>query len=362
MYYPLVFFALFLQERSGCHAFTTNVNNNVGPNYYSRRSVTSRTFYTKSNWSNWALFSERTRKSASQKVSIDDEDSNNPFFLSFLNKQQDQQILQADNIQYLKADDDIEQSEISENFKKADLAYLIGALALGLYYFSSHHDSFPMNLVFSAQNFLTNPTDALESIVNQVSEMGDLGILYFGIFYTIAEVLAIPAMPLTASAGYLFGVVKGTGVVLTSAAIAASISFWIGRTAFRPWFEKLMEDYPKFKAIDKAVGREGFKLMLLIRISPLFPFAISNYLYGVTNISFPSYFFGTLFGFLPGTVAYVYTGEVGKALTIAGNGDETQPWYVYVGILGILVGAVKIITDIATNIINDIEELEDDDV
>ena len=88
--------------------------------------------------------------------------------------------------------------------------------------------------------------------------MGPSGLLYFGLVYTVAEILAIPAIPLTASAGYLFGTVQGTSVVLVSASIAAAVSFIIGRTLLRSYVEEVLEEYPKFAKIDKAIGREGF--------------------------------------------------------------------------------------------------------
>ena len=172
--------------------------------------------------------------------------------------------------------------------------------------------------------------------------------------YIIAEVLAIPAVPLTASAGYLFGVSTGTLVVLVSASIAASISFVIGRTLLRTTVEEAMTNYPEFKKMDKAIGKEGFKLMLLLRLSPIFPFALSNYLYGATSITFKNFFWGTLLGFAPGTLAYVYTGVVGKALTIGGDG--AQPWYVYAGGAVVLGGLLKLLVDVAGNIVQEIED------
>lgn len=74
--------------------------------------------------------------------------------------------------------------------------------------------------------------------------------------------------------------------------------------------EGLLEENPKFNALDKAIGKEGFKVILLLRLSPIFPFALSNYFYGVTSVDFFEYMFGTLIGFFPGTLAYVYTGTV----------------------------------------------------
>jgi uncharacterized membrane protein YdjX (TVP38/TMEM64 family) len=187
--------------------------------------------------------------------------------------------------------------------------------------------------------------------------MGTLGPLYFGVAYTIAEILAIPAIPLTASAGYLFGPLEGTLVVLLSASIAAAVSFVIGRTLLRDYVESVLEEYPKFAKIDRAIGNEGFKLMLLLRLSPIFPFALSNYLYGASSINFSAFFFGTLFGFAPGTLAYVYTGYVGKALT--DGGDNAYPWFVYAGGLAVFAGLLKIVADTATKIVEEMEQEDD---
>jgi uncharacterized membrane protein YdjX (TVP38/TMEM64 family) len=178
------------------------------------------------------------------------------------------------------------------------------------------------DVIHSAQELLQNPSETLERVINHVDAMGPLGMVYFGLIYVLAEVLAIPAIPLTASAGYLFGVVQGTGIVLVSASIAASISFFIGKTFLRSRVEEFIAESPKFQKLDKAIGKEGLKLMLLVRIAPIFPFALSNYLYGASSVEFGSYFLGTLLGFTPGTVAYVYTGDRGEG-THHGDGWTT---------------------------------------
>ena len=208
--------------------------------------------------------------------------------------------------------------------------------------------------IASAQAILADPGTALDNVVELTDSMGNLGMVYFGVAYCIAEILAVPAIPLTASAGYLFGPVKGTAIVLVAASIAAGVSFQIGRTLLRDFVEDKLQDYPKFAKIDKAIGREGFKLMLLLRLSPVFPFALSNYLYGASSINFPAFFGGTLLGFAPGTLAYVYTGYVGKALT-GDAGANVYPWYVYLGGLALFGGLLKVIADTATNVIAEIE-------
>lgn len=83
--------------------------------------------------------------------------------------------------------------------------------------------------------------------------------------------------------------------------------------SFRKQVEGLLEENPKFRAVDKAIGKEGFKIILLLRLSPIFPFALSNYLYGVTSVDFFEFMGSTLLGFFPGTLAYVYGGMVSVA-------------------------------------------------
>lgn len=223
---------------------------------------------------------------------------------------------------------------------------------------------FVNTFITSAQDVFRDPSQALDDVVKVVDSMGSTGIVYFGIAYCIAEILAIPAIPLTASAGYLFGPVTGTAVVLFSASIAAAVSFQIGRTLLRDYVEGVLVDYPKFRKLDKAIGREGFRLMLLLRLSPIFPFALSNYLYGASSINFGAFFMGTVLGFAPGTIAYVYTGYVGKALTMTGTtdgavADTVYPWYVYLTGLSLFAALLKIVADTATRVVEEIEAEEE---
>lgn len=88
--------------------------------------------------------------------------------------------------------------------------------------------------------------------------------------------------------------------------------------------EGLLEDNPRFMAIDKAIGKEGFKIILLLRLSPIFPFALSNYFYGVTAVGFTEYMSGTMLGFFPGTLAYVYGGTVCHVSEWSGLGFYRQ--------------------------------------
>ncbi|KAL9247637.1 hypothetical protein vseg_021050 [Gypsophila vaccaria] len=143
---------------------------------------------------------------------------------------------------------------------------------------------------------------------------GPAGYGLFVLVYAGLEVLAIPAIPLTMSAGLLFGSLTGTIIVSISGTLAASIAFLIARYFARERILKLVEGNKKFLAIDKAIGENGFRVVTLLRLSPLLPFSLGNYLYGLTSVKFVPYVLGSWLGMLPGSWAYVSAGAFGRAI------------------------------------------------
>ncbi|EPS58261.1 hypothetical protein M569_16555, partial [Genlisea aurea] len=143
---------------------------------------------------------------------------------------------------------------------------------------------------------------------------GPAGYALFVAVYAGLEILALPAIPLTMSAGLLFGSLIGTILVSISGTIAASVAFLIARYFARERILKLVEGNEKFLAIDKAIGENGFRVVTLLRLSPLLPFSLGNYLYGLTSVKFLPYVLGSWLGMLPGTWAYVTAGAFGRAL------------------------------------------------
>lgn len=156
--------------------------------------------------------------------------------------------------------------------------------------------------------FKENIIASLSSFVDYVDSLGVMGYVLFLLGYVVLEVFAVPAFPLTMSAGALFGTYSGTLLVTTAATIAAAIAFLISRYVARDKVKKIADGYPKFKAIDKAIGEDSLRVVAVMRLSPLMPFAISNYLYGLTSVKFKSYVIGSFFGMMPGTFAYVSAG------------------------------------------------------
>lgn len=196
----------------------------------------------------------------------------------------------------------------------------------------------------------------LDYFIERVDEWGPWGYVAYGLLYTLLEILALPAIPLTMTSGVLFGIVPGTIVVSGASTAAATLAFLIARYAARDKVLSIAQDNPQFKAIDRAIGKESFKVVTLLRLSPLLPLALSNYFYGITSVDLPSYVAGSWLGMLPGTIAYVYAGNYGRAL-IDGDGDVggVKGWQVALG-LGVTVLAVGYIGRLAKKALDDVEE------
>jgi len=142
-----------------------------------------------------------------------------------------------------------------------------------------------------------------------VESLGWLAPIAFIVIYNIATLLFLPGSLLTLKGGCLFGLVGGSIYVLIAAIIGATFAFLVGRYISRDWVCKQIGNKPKFKAIDKAVAKNGFKIVFLTRLSPIFPFNLLNYAFGVTQVSLKDYIFGSI-GMIPGTVMYVYMGSI----------------------------------------------------
>lgn len=162
----------------------------------------------------------------------------------------------------------------------------------------------------------------LDQAIAWVDGLGTWGVVAFIGIYVVASVLFVSGAALTLGAGALFGVVKGSILVSAASTLAATCSFLIGRYIARGWVSKQIESQPKFKAVDKAVAQEGWKIVGLVRLSPLFPFVFLNYAFGVTKVSLKEYVVASWIGMMPGTVLYVYLGAVGKAATDAASADS----------------------------------------
>jgi len=169
-----------------------------------------------------------------------------------------------------------------------------------------------------------------------VSGLGPLAAVVYGLGYVAAALLFVPGSLLTLGAGLAFGL--GWGIVLVSIAStsAAALAFLIARYVARSRVEDFAKSNEKFRAIDAAIGQKGWKIVGLLRLSPIVPFSISNYLYGLTAVRFWPYVLASWVGMLPGTVLYVYLGAAGRTL---GAGKTRSPWQIALLALGLLATA-----------------------
>jgi uncharacterized membrane protein YdjX (TVP38/TMEM64 family) len=157
--------------------------------------------------------------------------------------------------------------------------------------------------------------------LNWVRDMGAAGPFLLGALYVLAVVLFVPGSLLTMGAGFVFGVVVGTITVSLASTLGAAAAFLLGRTLARGWIESSVARRPRFRALDEAAKRQGFKIVLLIRLSPVFPFNLLNYALGLTKVSFRDYVLASWIGMLPGTLMYVYLGSTLKSLTDLAAGE-----------------------------------------
>jgi uncharacterized membrane protein YdjX (TVP38/TMEM64 family) len=165
-------------------------------------------------------------------------------------------------------------------------------------------------------------TDALEWIRG----LGPLAPIVFIAIYIVACVAFLPGSILTIGAGVIFGVVRGSIYVSIAATLGATAAFLVGRYLARGWVSEKLEGNPKFKAIDQAVGKEGWKIVFLTRLSPVFPFNLLNYAYGLTSVTLRDYVLASWVGMIPGTILYVYIGALsGDVARAAWGGAKRTP-------------------------------------
>src|SRR5205809_3814045 len=187
-----------------------------------------------------------------------------------------------------------------------------------------------------------------------VGQMGIAGICIFIAVYAVATVLLAPGSVLTIGAGFAFGLWKGFLAVSVGATLGASLAFLIARFIARDKIATIAQRNEKFLKIDNAIGKQGAKLIFLLRLSPVIPFNLSNYFYGLTGVKFWPYVLASWIGMMPGTFLYVYIGTAGKAAVSAAAGGEAvkhswQYWtFMSIGLVATIIVTIWV-TKIARN-------------
>jgi len=174
-----------------------------------------------------------------------------------------------------------------------------------------------------------------------------LSVLFMIGLYSIALVFFCPGTPFNLAAGFLYGIWLGAFVALTGCILGACIAFLLGRTIAREWVKNKVEKTPRFRAVDWAIQRNGVYIVFLTRLSPLFPFPLLNYAFGITKVSILSYVSGTALGVLPGTIAYTYLGTLMRNLAdMWTNSATSQTSWSATKIAGLIIGSTVTIISI----------------
>jgi uncharacterized membrane protein YdjX (TVP38/TMEM64 family) len=167
--------------------------------------------------------------------------------------------------------------------------------------------------------------DSIPRFATWVEGLGVWGPIVFILGYAVATVAFVPGSLLTLAAGAIFGLVEGTLYTLIGATLGASCAFLVARYVARGAIERKIAGtswFVRFAAIDRAVAGEGFKIVALLRLSPVFPFNLLNYALGLTRVRFLHYLAASI-AMLPGTLLYVYYGKAAGSLAGALGGGAT---------------------------------------
>ncbi len=209
-------------------------------------------------------------------------------------------------------------------------------------------------LTFAARSL---PVDRwIAAITESIRSLGAWGPAAFGLLYVVATVLLFPGALLTLAAGGLFGVVTGFAIVSAASTLSAALAFLIGRFALRGRVRAWIAESPRLAAVDAAVGREGWKIVALMRLSPAVPFSVFNYVCGVTSVPFRQFVPTSWLAMIPGTLLYVYLGSIG-ADAVSDRTATRGTWALRIAGLVATAAATWVVTRVATRALRDSKRL-----
>ena len=177
--------------------------------------------------------------------------------------------------------------------------------------------------------------ESIGELVEWLRRAGASGVFVYALAYAAAAICLLPGSILMMGAGVAYGPIWGTLIASPVSALAATAAFLVGRTVARRRVAAWAARDPRFAAIDAAVGTQGLKLVILVRLSPLIPFNVLNYALGLTRVRTRDYALGSLIGMLPVTFLYVYAGALAGDLALASRGGAGQPARMLVSALGL---------------------------
>jgi uncharacterized membrane protein YdjX (TVP38/TMEM64 family) len=187
--------------------------------------------------------------------------------------------------------------------------------------------------------------DWVTILAERARNTGPLGVALFFAAYVVSTVAFLPGSILTLAAGFAYGPVWGVAIASPASVAGATCAFLLGRTLLRDWAEARVGESARVRAIDAAVGREGFKIVFLLRLSPIIPFNALNYALSLSRVPLRTYVLASFVGMLPGTAMWIYLGSLAPTvaeLSSAGSGGGTTRTVLYVTGLAATVAAAVI--------------------
>jgi uncharacterized membrane protein YdjX (TVP38/TMEM64 family) len=157
-----------------------------------------------------------------------------------------------------------------------------------------------------------------------LDQAGAAGLLIFGLLAVPACVAFVPVTVLAVLAGFLFGVMPATLVVSLAGTLGAGLAFLLGRTLLRNWVEGQLTRRPRCRALVEAVGRQGFQIVFLTRLSPVVPSNFLNYVFGLTRTPLRRFLAASWLGMLPGTLFYASVGAAVKSMADGWAGHQAE--------------------------------------
>jgi uncharacterized membrane protein YdjX (TVP38/TMEM64 family) len=185
-------------------------------------------------------------------------------------------------------------------------------------------------------------TPSIAAWLQWMDAQGPVGDALFAVLYLLGTLAMVPASILEGGAGFLYGPVWGVPVAALLGTSSATASFLLGRTLFRGFVERRIAGSPRWAAIDRAVGEDGLRLVLLLRLSPLAPFnALSSGL-GGTPVRLRDFVLGTFLGHLFPTIVFVWTGSTVASVLDLVDGAELPRWGTAIGLVLTLIATVGV--------------------
>ncbi|MDO8874749.1 MAG: TVP38/TMEM64 family protein [Pseudolabrys sp.] len=186
--------------------------------------------------------------------------------------------------------------------------------------------------------WLFDGATSVDGVQTRIASLGDWAPVGFILLYAIATVAMIPGGIFDLAGGVLFGLVWGSLINLAGGTLGAALAFLVARYLAADWVERRAG--PRMQKVIRSVETDGWQFVAFVRLVPIFPYNVVNYLLGVTRIPFHHYILATLVFMAPSTIAYTWIGHAGRA-AVAGETDNIYYALIVLALVAILIMAPR---------------------